>query len=132
MFSPESLKKWGKDVVKHPVGTGPFKLETWEPGVKVVLTRNDAYWGGAPKIRQAIYVPIVEAQARLVALKTGDIDLPMDVPPDALDQLCPDPNLVVGERRSSAVWYATLNTRHPVLTDKRGHQARDQPVTTDT
>src|SRR3989441_812500 len=61
MFSPESLKKWGKDVVKHPVGTGPFKLETWEPGVKVVLARHDAYWGGAPKIRQAIYVPIAPA-----------------------------------------------------------------------
>jgi len=58
MFSPESLKKWGKDVVKHPVGTGPFKLESWEPGVRVVLARNDAYWGGAPKIRQEIYVPI--------------------------------------------------------------------------
>ena len=131
MFSPESLKKWGKDVVKHPVGTGPFKLETWEPGVKVVLTRNDAYWGGAPKIRQAIYVPIVEAQARLVALKTGDIDLTMDVPPDALDELRRDPNVVVAESNSSAVWYVTLNTRHPVLKDKRVRQALNHAVNKD-
>ncbi len=71
IYSPEALKKWGKDVVKHPVGTGPFKLETWEPGVKVVLARNDDYWGGAPKIRQAIYVPIIEAQARLSADQDG-------------------------------------------------------------
>jgi peptide/nickel transport system substrate-binding protein len=131
MSSPESLKKWGKDVVKHPVGTGPFKLETWEPGVKVVLTRNDAYWGGAPKIRQAIYVPIVEAQARLVALKTGDIDLTMDVPPDALDELRRDPNVVVAESNSSAVWYVTLNTRHPVLKDKRVRQALNHAVNKD-
>jgi len=131
MFSPESLKKWGKDVVKHPVGTGPFKLETWEPGVKVVLARNDAYWGGAPKIRQAIYVPIVEAQARLVALKTGDIDLTMDVPPDALDELRRDPNVVVAESNSSAVWYVTLNTRHPVLKDKRVRQALNHAVNKD-
>ena len=128
MFSPESLKKWGKDVVKHPVGTGPFKLETWEPGVKVVLARNDQYWGGAPKIRQAIYVPIVEAQARLVALKTGDIDLTMDVPPDSLDDLRRDPNLVVAESNSSAVWYVTLNTRHPVLKDRRVRQALNHAV----
>src|SRR6266446_3078252 len=73
VYSPEALKKWGKDIVKHPVGTGPFKLETWEPGVKVVLARNDQYWGGAPKIRQAIYVPIIEAQARLAAIKTEAI-----------------------------------------------------------
>jgi peptide/nickel transport system substrate-binding protein len=131
MFSPESLKKWGKDVVKHPVGTGPFKLETWEPGVKVVLARNDAYWGGAPKIRQAIYVPIVEAQARLVALKTGDIDLTMDVPPDALDDLRRDPNVVVAESNSSAVWYVTLNTRHPILKDRRVRQALNHAVNKD-
>ena len=128
MFSPESLKKWGKDVVKHPVGTGPFKLETWEPGVKVVLARNDQYWGGAPKIRQAIYVPIVEAQARLVALKTGDIDLTMDVPPDSLDDLRRDPNLVVAASNSSAVWYVTLNTRHPILKDRRVRQALNHAV----
>ena len=128
MFSPESLKKWGKDVVKHPVGTGPFKLETWEPGVKVVLARNEQYWGGAPKIRQAIYVPIVEAQARLVALKTGDIDLTMDVPPDSLDELRRDPGLVVAESNSSAVWYVTLNTRHPILKDRRVRQALNHAV----
>jgi peptide/nickel transport system substrate-binding protein len=128
MFSPESLKKWGKDVVKHPVGTGPFKLETWEPGVKVVLARNDQYWGGAPKIRQAIYVPIVEAQGRLVALKTGDIDLTMDVPPDSLDELRRDASLVVAESNSSAVWYVTLNTRHPILKDRRVRQALNHAV----
>ena len=34
VYSPDALKKCGKDIVKHPVGTGPFKLETWEPGVQ--------------------------------------------------------------------------------------------------
>src|SRR5687767_7535183 len=29
VYSPDALKKHGKDMVKHPVGTGPFKLETW-------------------------------------------------------------------------------------------------------
>jgi len=42
VYSPEALKKYGKDMVKHPIGTGPFKLDAWEPGVKVVLGSNDA------------------------------------------------------------------------------------------
>jgi peptide/nickel transport system substrate-binding protein len=128
VYSPEALRKWGKDVVKHPVGTGPFKLESWEPGVRVVLARNDGYWGGAPKIRQAIYVPIIEAQARLAAIKTGEIDLTMDVPPDSLADLRRDPNVVVAEADSSAVWYIALNTRHPVLKDKRVRQAMNFAV----
>jgi peptide/nickel transport system substrate-binding protein len=128
IYSPEALRKWGKDVVKHPVGTGPFKLETWEPGVKVVLARNDQYWGGAPRLKQAIYVPIIEAQARLAAIRTGEIDLTMDVPPDSLDGLRRDPNVVVAETNSSAVWYVALNTRHPVLKDRRVRQALNYAV----
>src|SRR5262245_39160603 len=128
VYSPEALKKWGKDMVKHPVGTGPFKLETWEPGVKVVLAKNDEYWGGAPKIRQAIYVPIIEAQARLSAIKTGEIDLTMDVPPDSLDDLRRDPNIVVAETNSSAVWYVVLNTRHPAMKNRRVRQALNYAV----
>jgi peptide/nickel transport system substrate-binding protein len=128
IYSPEALKKFGKDIVKNPVGTGPFKLETWEPGVKVVLARNDQYWGGAPKIRQAIYVPIIEAQARLAAIKTGEIDLTMDVPPDSLAELRKDSNVVVAETNSSAVWYVTLNTRHPILKDRRVRQALNYAV----
>src|SRR5215813_11061502 len=131
IYSPEALKKWGKDMVKHPVGTGPFKLETWEPGVKVVLSKNDDYWGGAPKIRQAIYVPIIEAQARLAAIKTGEIDLTIDVPPDSLDELRKDPNVVVAEANSSAAWYVTLNMRHPILKDKRVRQAMNYAVNKD-
>ena len=131
IYSPEALKKYGKDIVKNPVGTGPFKLETWEPGVKVVLARNDQYWGGAPKIRQAIYVPIIEAQARLAAVKTGEIDLTMDVPPDSLAELRKDPDIVVAETNSSAVWYVTLNTRHPILKDKRVRQALNYAVNKD-
>jgi peptide/nickel transport system substrate-binding protein len=131
IYSPEALKKWGKDVVKHPVGTGPFKLDTWEPGVRVVLTRNDQYWGGAPKIRQAIYVPIIEAQARLSAIKTGEIDMTMDVPPDSLQDLRKDPDVVVAEANSSAVWYVALNTRHPALKDKRVRQALNYAIQKD-
>src|SRR5207253_10633428 len=128
IYSPEALKKHGKDIVKNPVGTGPFKLETWEPGVKVVLARNDQYWGGAPKVRQVIYVPIIEAQARLAAIKTGEIDLTMDVPPDSLDSLRKDPNITVAESNSSAVWYIALNTRHAVLKDKRVRQAMNYAI----
>jgi peptide/nickel transport system substrate-binding protein len=131
VYSPDALKKHGKDMVKNPVGTGPFKLETWEPGVKVVLARNDQYWGGAPKIRQAIYVPIIEAQARLAAIKTGEIDLTIDVPPDSLESLRKDPGITVAESNSSAVWYVALNTRHPILKDKRVRQAMNLAINKD-
>jgi peptide/nickel transport system substrate-binding protein len=55
----------------------------------------------------------------------------MDVPPDSLDDLRKDPNIVVAEADSSAVWYVTLNTRHPILKDKRVRQALNYAVNKD-
>jgi peptide/nickel transport system substrate-binding protein len=76
-------------------------------------------------------VPIIEAQARLSAIKTGEIDLTMDVPPDSLADLRKDPDVVVAETNSSAVWYVALNTRHPALKDKRVRQALNYAVQKD-
>jgi peptide/nickel transport system substrate-binding protein len=55
----------------------------------------------------------------------------MDVPPDSLDDLRKDPNVVVAESNSSAAWYIALNTRHPILKDKRVRQALNYAVNKD-
>jgi peptide/nickel transport system substrate-binding protein len=130
IMSPESLKKYGKEVTKHPAGTGPFKLKEWAPGVKMVLERNDQYWGGRPKVREVIFVPIIEAQARLSAIKTGEVDLTLDVPPDSLPMLRKDPNIVVAEAPSAAVWYIVLNTQKttPPLNNKSVRQAMNYAI----
>ena len=42
--SPTAIKKYGADYYKNPVGTGPFKFESWQPDVAVNLVRNDQWW----------------------------------------------------------------------------------------
>ena len=43
----EEVEQWGKEFGHHPVGTGPFRLESWE-GNRVVLTANHDYYEGRP------------------------------------------------------------------------------------
>jgi len=130
IMSPSSLKKWGKDVAVNPAGTGPFKLKSREPGVRVVFERNEQYWGGAPKIKNLIYVPIIEAQARLSAIKTGEIDLTRDVPPDSFEMLRKDPKIDVLEAPSAGVWFVALNTQksNPPFNNKLVRQAMNYAV----
>ncbi|RNB97019.1 hypothetical protein EDM60_05850 [Brevibacillus parabrevis] len=45
IISPKAIEQYGKDLSKHPVGTGPFVFEAWTPGQEIVLARNDNYWG---------------------------------------------------------------------------------------
>jgi peptide/nickel transport system substrate-binding protein len=86
--SPDALTKYDADKVsgtgdtpkfdgtfgtQHPIGTGPFKLDSFTPGDKLVLVRNDDYWGSKAKLDKVIFKPIADGPARRQALESGDI-----------------------------------------------------------
>jgi peptide/nickel transport system substrate-binding protein len=85
MESPAAFEKYGKDVGQHAVGTGPFKLVEWVRGQKMVMARNDDYWGKKPYVDQMIYRPIIEPAARAAALKAGEVQIAWDLPVDQVD-----------------------------------------------
>ncbi len=57
----------------NPVGTGPYRLETFEPKNRLVLTRFDGYWGDKAKLDKVIFKPIADGPARKQALQAGEI-----------------------------------------------------------
>ena len=50
----EEVERWGKDFGHHPVGTGPFRLESWE-GNQIKLAANPDYYEGRPHLEHAVY-----------------------------------------------------------------------------
>ena len=73
IMSPTAVDKSGE--FKSPVGTGPFKLDEWVKGQRIVLVRNDNYWRGTPKLEKVVFKIIPDASTRAMALETGEIDL---------------------------------------------------------
>ena len=50
MVSPTAVEKYGeKGIAKNPVGAGPYRVASFEPGQELVLEAFDGYWGGRPK-----------------------------------------------------------------------------------
>jgi ABC-type transport system substrate-binding protein len=91
--SPASYEKagrdWGKVASLPAAGTGPFKLTKVVPRQEADLARFDGYWDPArkPKVDRVILMPIPEANSRLAALRSGQVDW-IEVPPaDAIDSL---------------------------------------------
>jgi len=67
------------DGAANPVGTGPFVFKSWIPDQELVVERNPDYWRTdaegrtLPYLDRIVFRPIIEADARRVALETGDI-----------------------------------------------------------
>ncbi len=58
-----------------PVGTGPFKFESFTPGQRSVFSAFDNYWGGRPNLDELVIVDINDDTARLNALLSGQVDV---------------------------------------------------------
>lgn len=70
------------------IGTGPFKMNTFDKDARIlILDAYDEYYGGRAKIDQVIFQSFDNSDAMIQALKVGDIDMVLDVPPSAFGAL---------------------------------------------
>jgi peptide/nickel transport system substrate-binding protein len=79
------------------VGTGPYKLVSWEKGVQTITERFDDYWGGwkPNQFDKAIFKDVTEVSTRIQLIKQGGVDAVFGIPSDMLPGLRKDPNLNV-------------------------------------
>jgi ABC-type transport system substrate-binding protein len=89
--SPTAFEKTGNwaEFAKAPVGTGPFQVQNFKPRISVDLVKNANYWDKArvPKLDKVVLFPMPEANTRLAALRSGQVDWIEVPPPDAIDGL---------------------------------------------
>jgi len=91
--SPNSWEQaghdWAKVAALPPAGTGPFRLTRFVPRQSAELSRNDNYWdpNGRAKLDRILLLPMPEANTRLAALRSGQVDWIEVPPPDAIPSL---------------------------------------------
>ncbi len=85
--------------IRNANGTGPFKLDRYEPDVRVVLKRNPDWWGRADKrngnVKQVEWITIRSDATRLAALASGEVDLVLDPPYQDIARLKADPRMTL-------------------------------------
>jgi peptide/nickel transport system substrate-binding protein len=102
---------------EHPTGTGPFKFESWTREDRLVLVRNDDYWGEKAKLDKLIFRPIADNAARLQALQTGEIDGYDLVEPQDVPTIEGDDQFQILDRPAFNVAYVGFNIATPPLDD---------------
>jgi peptide/nickel transport system substrate-binding protein len=99
---------------KNAAGSGPFKIESWDPATEAVFTANDAYWRGKPKLQKVTLKFITEAANRVQLLGKGDTDVAIEIPPKDVAELGKNQNLTMRSDPSNRILYLALdNTKKP-------------------
>lgn len=132
IHSPKNVQEKGKDVGKSPVGSGPYKLKEWTPGTKMVFEANEAYWGGAPKIKTITFKPVTENSARSIMLETGEADVIVPVVTSDVERLKGNDKLQVMIEPSSRNLYISINTAKAPFDNVKARQALNYAVDKET
>jgi len=129
VVSPTALKAAGNDAFgQMPVCTGPFKVSSWEKGVRIVMDRFDGFYGEQAKVDQLIIRPIVENAARLTALQQGEVDFIVAMSPEFIPVIEQDPNLQLLQSPGFHIWWVALNVHVTPLEDVKVRQALNYAI----
>src|SRR6266567_321425 len=70
------VEKVGDDGFKKaPIGAGPYKVVSFNPGIELVLEAFDGYWRKTPSVKRLVFRSITDEDTRLAALKRGEVDI---------------------------------------------------------
>ncbi|PIE54540.1 MAG: peptide ABC transporter substrate-binding protein [Dethiosulfovibrio peptidovorans] len=109
MLDAETCQSHDDDwIALHPVGTGRYTVEEHVRGDRLVLKRNDAFWGDIPEVETVTFKPITNEGTRTANMISGAVDLISDVPVRNVDMLKANKNVTVVSEPSLRVIYLNL------------------------
>ncbi|MEM5475533.1 ABC transporter substrate-binding protein [Pacificibacter sp. AS14] len=114
-----------------PVGTGPYKVESFQPGEKLVWERFDDFWGETAPLERVNVIQISETASRITALKTGEADIVTNIAPDQLSLIDNDQDLKTAGSATALFHVMIMNQNHPKLKDPRIRQAMSLAIDRD-
>jgi len=123
----EEASSW-LDYALKPIGTGPYKVQSFTPDVELVLEAHDDYWGGRPPIKSLRFVQVPEAAQRVNGIRAGQYDFACDLSPDQIATVESDPELEVSGGVIPNIRISTFDKNDTALTDPRIRQAMTHSI----
>ena len=113
----------GQDIVSNVNGTGPYKLDAWNKGSDITMSRNDNYWGDKAKSEKLIFRWSKEAAQRLVELSSGTVDGIDNVGPTDFDTVKNNADLQLINRPGLNTFYVGMNNTYAPFDNEKVRQA---------
>lgn len=122
IVSPSAVAEYG-DLMRNPVGTGPFRFEEWVSGESVTLLRFEDYWGDAPSIERFVVRVIPEVNTQVALLERGEIQLIDSAPPELIARLEQNDALTITIIPGTPVFYLGFNYEDELWQNRQAREA---------
>ena len=116
---------WATEYFKKQLapGNGPFILDEYVPGDRIVMKANPSYYGTKPKLAKVIQKIVPDASERELLIKRGEVDMIMVPPVQDLDNLKQDPGLQVLTFPNPRNLFLEMNNKMAPFDKKAARQA---------
>jgi len=105
------------DIKDNPIGSGPFKLDSWRNGDSIKLVRNDEYWGDKPPLDGVTFTFVKDPTVALTNLTGGEVQWTDNLPQQQIASLADNGDVELGTAPSSDYWYLALNEKRKPFDD---------------
>ena len=105
------VQKVGDDGFKKaPVGAGPYKLVSFNPGVEMVLEAHDRYWRKPPQVKRLVFRVVPDEATRLAMLKRGEADVAYSIRGALAEEVKRTPGLKLAPTLLPATFWIDFTT----------------------
>ena len=103
------VEKVGEDGYKKaPIGAGPYRFVSFNPGVDLVMEAWDGYWRKTPFVKRLVFRSMPDETTRAAALKAGDVDIVYLLSGPTAEEIKRTPNLRLAAARPPGVVFLDL------------------------
>ena len=108
---------------ERPMGSGPYKLRTWQRGVAITLDAMPGYWRGPPPFASVMFRAVPDVPTRVADLRAGRADLVRGLTPDDAEALKSDKSVQLLTIPTERVAYLSINALSGPTRDVRVRRA---------
>lgn len=119
----EEVEGQGDNFGSNLIGTGPFTIQKWQKDQQFDLSRHDNYWGPEPYLDGVQLKVISDTNMMTNALRSGDIDIAMDIKGQNRELINQDEKLELLTVPALSITYLDLNNKKGPTADKRVREA---------
>lgn len=134
MVPPQYLSEHDDEYfAANPVGTGAYKMVSWEEGNQLVLEANEDYFLGAPEVKNVTFKIIREESTRVMAVQSNEVDISMSIPVSQVGTIEATEGYSIASGPANRTIFLGLNTiGNEALSNKEVRQAICHAIDVDT